>query len=114
MANTCSFVKIKEFPIVEFESSTSDSIQITKAIAYPTTFTVKISVDEMEKFPTYSVENTIQLKDNDRFYPYRKADIIDDNTDKYLELTFDCSGYDQFSEIYIVIGNIAEIRLTSK
>lgn len=106
--------QITEFPTIEFESSTSDSIHITEAIAYPTTFTVKIPIDEMEKFPTYSGENTIQLKANDRLYPYRKADIIDDNTDKYLELTFDYSGYDQFSEIYIVIDHVEEIRLMSK
>lgn len=69
----------------------------------------------MKKLPKYTGTDTIQLKvvngDNVTYYPYSKFTSVTEASNKFWDMTFTYSGYDQKASLYLELKGVAEIKL---
>ena len=108
----------KEFDPIEFFSSEEQSYGVHSAIAYPTSFIVHLSKDGFEQFSSQQENGTFQLKvingEKQQTYEPKTTKINHQNNQEFFEMTFEYSGYDQLSEVTLVINNKEEILLSKK
>lgn len=109
--------KIKHFDGINFTPKNNDLLPIHQAIAYPTSFVIRFKDEQdfLKKLPEYTGTDTIQLKvvngDNVTYYPYSKFTSVTEASNKFWDMTFTYSGYDQKASLYLELKGVAEIKL---
>lgn len=108
----------KEFDPIKFLPSEGKTYGVNGAIAYPTSFIVNLSKDGFEQLAEQQENGTFQLKvingEKKQTYEAKNTKINHQNNQDFFEITFEYSGYDQFSEVIFVINNKEEVLLKSK
>lgn len=105
----------KSFESVNFNAENNDLLEISEATAYPTTFVIKIPLEQIEQLPEDLGPDPYHLKVNvgekEERYQRQRAIIIEEDGIFYAEITFNYSGYDQYSPVYFVVKELGEIPL---
>lgn len=107
-----------QFPPIHFYASEDLEKVLTSALAYPTTFVVTISEDFLKQAAPNTGDDHFQLRVDEagplQSYAPKKTRFKYQEDQRFLELTFDYSGYDQISEVILVIGDREEILLMKR
>ncbi|EPE2274836.1 hypothetical protein ACSG6T_002696 [Enterococcus faecalis] len=106
---------MKSFEPINFTQDNKQTLVVKQATAYPTTFVVKIDKNKLEKLPDPKGPKTYQLTikkgREEKSIPYTKAELVNEEGKEYIQVTFDYSGYDQYSELLLKISQNGNIRL---
>lgn len=106
---------MKNFKPIDFQQEKSQNLVIKQATAYPTTFVVKIDKDKLKELSEFTGAGTYQLiikdKEKEKIFHTKKAEILTEEGRDYIQVTFDYSGYDQYSELLFKINQNETINL---